>query len=79
MGYLIVREKAFGFPANVSEDEYMPQRLDRQSDHCKNGRTIKLEITIALLEKLLAKVIGSYASIMKKEFNNSWTRFWKIL
>ena len=43
-------------------------------DHRKIGRISKLrtvEITIAVLEKLMTKVVGSHATNMKKELDNS--------
>ena len=43
-------------------------------DHRKIGRIPKLrtvEITIAVLEKLMAEVVGLHDTDMKKEFNDS--------
>ena len=65
-------EKTFGFPAIVLEDECTPQRLDRRSSQDRRISKLRtVEITIAVLEKLMIEVIGSHAINMKKEFNNS--------
>ena len=69
---MIVEKKPLDF-LQIYQKMSVPLK-DGTDDHRKIGCILKLrtiEITIALSENLMAEVVSSHATNMKKEFNNS--------